>query len=448
MNELLAFMRSRLVEVALLTAASAALFSTVVYGFHVDDELRALWPAIIGLPLVLNLYFTAISYTPRSVIGGAIGFTVGFGAVAAIVSSVCGHAFFYDEYGNTGFYLLLGTVTTLLGFLMTRRKALMFVYAVGGCFTCGLIQFLYMNNLVFQAVVFIVSAVALCIVCSNRLQDKRIASGDVKRWQYLVCGLGVACAAVALASAVFMLVVVPLDPPAREIKLVTEYYALETVHVRGEKRVEHQEDDSLVSDSLKDGDKLTNLENGQTQEVYGGQSGDVGVGDSNTTDPGSKDYNTSVFGDSTSAIDYFHELSRLLYVVPVLLLVVLAAFLVKLLLRRRRFRAMCALPARSSIAAFYRFFSERLPLLGIMRNESSTPFEHARSISNAVGLLERNAEGATFMKLTQAYCSCMYGKCEPSDEELDCCKKLYRVFYGNARKLIGPARYFRRFFRL
>ena len=448
MNEFAAFMRSRIIEIALLTVASAALFSTVTYGFHIDGELRASWPAIVGLPLLLNVYFASISYTPRSAVVGSVAFVVAYGLLSAAVSAACGHAFFYDEYGNIGFYILLGTITTLVGYVMTRRKTLVFAYAIGGCFTCALVQFLYVNALVVQDIVFLLAAISLCVVCTNRMQSNRIAADDVPPWQYLACGLGVSALAVALATAVFFLVVVPINPPAHELKLVTKYYALETVHVRGEQRVEHQEDDSLVSNDQVDGDRQTNLENDQTEEVSGGKSGAAGDDDPGGDSFGSQSFNTSVFGESTEAIDYFHELSRLLFAVPALVLAVVAAVLAKIALRKRRYRKMRALPAGESIVAFYRFFNDRFGKLGIRRAEGATPFEFARNASSTTSLLENGAEGSTFMQLTEAYCGCVYGNADPHEDDLDCCANLYGVFYRNARHLIGPAGYAKRFFRL
>ena len=87
MNEFAAFMRSRIIEIALLTVASAALFSTVTYGFHIDGELRVSWPAIVGLPLLLNVYFASISYTPRSAVVGSVAFVVAYGLLSAAVSA-------------------------------------------------------------------------------------------------------------------------------------------------------------------------------------------------------------------------------------------------------------------------------------------------------------------------------------------------------------------------
>lgn len=448
MSEFLTFMRGRVVEMVLLTVAAAALFSTVTYGFHVEDQLRAAYPAIILLPLCLTAYFTAISYTPRSVIVGSIAFAVAFGIVAAVLGAASGHAFFYDEYGNIGFFVLIGTVVTVLGHVLTRRRALCFVYAVGGCFTCGLVQFLYLNGLLVQALVFLLDAVCLCVVCVNRVASKGIAADDVPPWRFLGVGAAVAGVSVLLAAAVFALVVVPLNPPAREIKLFTEYFALETVHVRGEQMVEHKEDEEQVSNVEAEDDKQTNEVNDGSEDVTGELTGGGSQGSAQGGDAGGQGYSITGFGRGTAAVDFPDDPWTWLLVIPILLLLVAGTIACKLLLRRRRHRRMLALPARERALAYYRFFDKRLPLLGVTRARASTPLEHAGETSATVGLLERDAEGATYLDLARTYSACAYGAAVPTEDELEEGERLYRVFFRNARRLVGAPRYLTRFFRL
>lgn len=453
-------MRGRLVEVLLLTIASAMLFSTVTYGFHIEDSLRTAYVAIIAIPLALTIYFTAISYSPRSIIVGSIAFVVAFGVASVALGAMTGHAFFYDEYGNVGFFLLLGVLTTTVGYVMTRRKVPCIVYAVGGCFTCGLIQFLYVNDLVVQAIVFLADAICLCVVCVNRVASKRIASDDVPAWRFMATGVGIAAIAVVFACAVFALVIAPLDPPGQEIKIFTEYFALETVHVRGDKAVEHKENDDLVSNEEEQGDKQTNESNDNTEDVSGDYADDSQTGDAGDDDFGGSGSNVTGFGESTQAVSYLNESARWLLAIPLILLLVIMLFVGKLALRRYRYRKMVALPARERVVAFYVFFDKRLPKLGIHRDVAATPYEHVNNVASTLSLLERDAAGATYLQLTQAYCECVYGNDAPGAHEetngaseqdsltVDCCQNLYKVFYRNARKLVGIPRYLLLFFRL
>lgn len=448
MSEFGAFMRGRLAEVIVLTVASAALFSTVTYGFHVEDSLRGAYAALVLLPLLLTLYLAAISYSPKTVVVGSIALVVAFGVVAVAMSAFSGHAFFYDEYGNVGFFVMLGTVVTVLGYVMTRRKALAYLYAVGGCFACGLVQFLYRNGLVVQLLLFILAAGVLCVVCANRAESRRIATDAVPVRQYLACGAGIVGISLLAACAVFALVVFPLNPPAQELKLITKYYSLETVPVRGEQAVEHKENDELVSQNEVEGDKQTNLENDSTEEVTGDQSDDSSVGNEGEGVFGSQGFNISGFGEETTASDYFNELARWLFVVPLVLLVLAAVILAKVLLRRHRLKTIAALPVRERVQAFYHFFDRRLPTLGVPRDTTATPLEHAQASANTVSLLEQGAQEATFLQLAQAYCSCVYGGATPSEADASCGARLAAVFYKNARRFAGRAKYGRLFFRL
>lgn len=450
MSEFAQFMRRRLPELILLTITSAALFSTITFGFHIEDALRANWPVIILLPLCIELYLTAVSYSPRSAALGSLGFVLIVGVAVVGAGSASGHAFFYDEYGNLGFFVLLGAIVTALGHALTRRKTGALLYAACGCFTCAVIEFLYTNGLLAQLLVFLVAAIPLCVVCFTRQESKVIAQDDSSSPRILATGAGIGVVALAVSCAIFALVIAPLNPPAQEIKLVTEYYALETVHVRGMQTVKHKENDELISNNEEESDKQTNKENDNIEEIHGDQSNDAAVGQQGQDDFGSSGYSITGFGESTQASDYLadQKLTFLLGVALVLLLIAASIF-TKLALRARRYRKMTALPPVQQVQAFYRFFDKRFALLGIERNPASTPLEHAENSKDTAMLLEANApEGASFATLAKSYSSCTFGNAQPDDAALDCCKGLYGVFYKNVRSFLGLARYLARFFKL
>ena len=131
------------------------------------------------------------------------------------------------------------------------------------------------------------------------------------------------------------------------------------------------------------------------------------------------------------------------------LFVIVVVIAIRRLLRRRRYNKMLALPPAASLKAFYLFFDKRLGLLGVKRNVSATPLEHANNVSASVAPLEQGAQDdANYTQLAQAYSACAFGNVSPSDEALACCKNLYAVFYKNARTYLGSTRYLLCFFKL
>ncbi|MDO4501695.1 MAG: hypothetical protein Q4D06_00790 [Coriobacteriia bacterium] len=423
------FLLQRLPELLFLTVASSALFSTLTFGFHVDDAVRANYALIVGWSFVLALALTLASYSPRTVVAGGVGYAVaGMGAVFA-ASAMSGHSPFDEVYGNLGSVLLLGFVCATLTYLLTRRRGTAVLYVVLGAFTCVLIQFLYGNGLLVRFVIFLVAALALLVRSSQQAAGKTLAQGAVSRLSALAVGAGLCLAAAVLSLGVWFVVVAPLNPPALELKLITRYYALEEVRVSGFEQYEHKINEQLKTDREKDGDRQTNKENSNEKD------------DGNAKDQGSQGFQLTGFDDPAGAVRYWVESPWWPLVVLGVILLVVLVIAAKKALRARRFKRMRALPADDQVKAFYFFFQKRFQKLGLVKEPASSPYAYACDNATAYAPFEAGAGGATYKELAHMYCDVVYGQHLPSESELQVCADLYGVFYKNVCAYVGKPKY-------
>lgn len=441
MDSVKAFARARVVELVFLLAASSALFSTVTFGFHVDDALRANVALIVGWSALVLVALASASYSPRSVaVGIPVIAVAGFGGMTA-VSLAQGFGLFDDAYGNLGFFLLLGFLCALFTHLGTRRKGLALAYLVLGVMTCALVQFLYENSLVAQMLVYLLAGVALYVLAAQRAA---VGSGGDAPQRLSVLGAGAVLCVVAagLACAVFFAGIAPLNPPTHDLKLITKYYALEEVHVSGLQEIEHKQDADKRSDETDDGDDTTNRTDDESEEAQGDQSANDEVGANGEQDLGSQGIAITGFDEATGAVRYFITFPYWLLALLGAALLVALTIAAKRLVRWRRFERMRALPPREAVVVFYLFFEGRLARLGVKRPETLTPLEHARQNASQYAPFEEGAEGASYYHLAQGYCACVYGAGVPDERVPQECEQLYRVFYRNACRQVGKVRYF------
>lgn len=441
MGSISSFVKDRAFELLFLVAASSALFSTFTFGFHVEDSLRHNWLLIIGWTFLLMVFFILSSYSLRNLVIGSAGICVAGVGAMAVVSASSGFSLLDDAYGNLGFFLLIGFATAALSYLGTRRKGLAVAFLVVGAISCAFVQFLYLNNLVVQLLVYCIAAVALYVLAAQRA-GIRIEEGAFQHLSVLGTGAVLCLIAALCACAVFFLVIVPLNPPAQELKIITKYYALEEVHVSGLEEIEHKEDVDKKSDQTKDGQDETNRMNEEAEEIKGDHSTDDEAGNNGDGATTSQGISITGFDQETGALRYFIEIPYWTIALIALLLVFALAVGLKEFLRRRRFKKMRSLPPQQALPAFYFFFVKRFARFGIEKPAALTLIEHASQNASLYMPFEEGVEGATYYQLADQYCRCVYGGQSPDLAAVDACERLYRAFYRNACKSMGRIRYF------
>lgn len=448
MHKLLDHLKGRLPEIILLAAASAALFSTALYGFHTTDAVRTDTALIILWPAVLTVILMLLSYSPKTVSIGGVAYVAVAVIALAIYAAVSGVNPLSDSYDNAAFPFLLGFIIASVSHLCTRKRSLCLLFTIGGCLICAVIQFLYLNGLVIQTVVFLLAAGALCIYRVYRVRVNIVAKGDVTRPQAMLTGLVLIAVPLAIGCAIFFGVIAPLNPPAAELKLFTQEYALEEVHVSGDISVEHKTNKDLKSSNAEDAQDTTNKANKDTDKknIDASMNGAAANAGNAKQDTGTS---ADGFGDPAGLLHYLF--GSLWWLAPIVIVLLCIAFIIggKLLLRKRRVNRIEALQPGKRMVAYQVFFDRRMAIIGRKRPEASTLLEYAHEHATDMAPFEANAPNqATYLQLAQEAAACSYGNAIPSEQACQVPRDLYSVFYKNLRKLVGLPKYLLLFFRI
>ena len=441
------FLKQRWAEYLFLVAAASMLLCTCTHGFHVDPDLRTNYPVIVVYQAALLACWQLACYSKRTAIAGT-ALTFAAAALALLVANASVETGVFDEsYDNPCVFYILGFVTALFTHLMARRRALSIAYVVLGCFICALIEYLYENGLVVQMALFALAATGIVVMKTYRRAVPKIGPDDVPPHSAGLAALLACAAVVALAGGIYAVAIAPLDPPHLEVKLFTRYYALEEIHVNGQRSVEYQENPDLVSSDAEDSDLNSNISDGQTEDATGNNSTDDDIGQDDSENAGTQGSTLDGFGEALGGLKYFISWPVWLLVIGVLVLVVALSIVLKRLLRKRRYERMLRLPPAQQVVAFQRFFDQRLERFGMQRPRGLTPLEYAKANTASMAPYTDGAQyPASYVLLAESVCAVTYGNAEPDEEELLNCRNLYAVFYRNCHRQAGHIAYARKFY--
>ncbi|MCD8316414.1 MAG: hypothetical protein LUB61_03285 [Eggerthellaceae bacterium] len=237
---------------------SLSLCYVIFDGFYVDPELQySIIPAIGVIICLLGLYF--ITQSRKTMFIGGICYGVAV-IIVWIISAALTPAdtLFIDYESNYLIYWMIITLTPTLTFLITRTHAGSIIMFVVGSFLLAFLQLFYDRYPIGWTIIFILTSLALVIY--KNYQGSLRSSAGVERVRFLPGFLVSICSvvvSVGLAVAVWFLIIAPLNPQAADIKLITEYRALETVQVRGTSDLYQTPNLDLTSDVTSEDSRTT-----------------------------------------------------------------------------------------------------------------------------------------------------------------------------------------------
>ena len=417
--------------------------------FFVNANLQFNPVALIALPIpfLLALFFAA--YSRRTVIAGAVLVValLVVGCIGAFALSG-GATMFEDAEDNPVNFVVIMGLTTIVVFLMTRRRWLSRVFFVVAVVDICFVEFMYKQGYWYALVIALVAAGAMVVYRNYRsnladtsVESVSFTSAFAVGAVYALCLVGVACA-------VFFALIAPLHPPAAEIKLFTRYMNYEQVEMTG------VGDKSTTDDK----DNTTNQTNEQLRQS-GQQPKDEGEQEQeqeaqmNPLDALGLGALSDLAQDAAKALqDLFNFLLENPVFIPPFVLLVLAVlaspYAIKKLLRKRWYDKTCAMAPSACVERFYAFFLKRFRLLKVRKADSSTLQEFAADAGGALAEFAQNEQHVGFGELTEIYSRAAYGKLEPSEQELSMYRAFYAHFYKAFVQESGRFRYMLRFFRI
>jgi hypothetical protein len=422
-------------------AVACSLARTIAEGFYVAEDLSANMPLLTGVCAGVTAWLFIGAYSRRLAVIIIVLSVLGVGA-AMFAARSSGVDVFSDTETNPYIYFAILILSAAGTFLLSRTKAgCIVLFAAGALLLCG-IRFLYEQNHLAEFIVFLVGAATLYALRSYRrnMSDAKTAKprfGIMAGTAALVFVL-----TMALGTAAFYGVVKPLDPPARELKLITHYMSLETLERLGIADRIPELDENMTSDKINDDKKNAKPGTDKKEKLPDGVKNDK-KDDKDKDDPSALDSsNNPLF----RVIKYLSD-NNLWFLIPVIIAAALAAaILIKKIRRRRWLAALAGKPEREQILIMYRWYMKKLQIMKIRRAPDATLYQFVRDASPA---LKRFAsQGADFGELTQIYVKSCYGEEPASGEEVEKYRSFHQVFYKNCLGYLGRFSYMVRFFGL
>ncbi len=434
-------------EYLLLAASACALSYTLLDFFYIASWLQhGPVPAIAAFALTAALI--ALAYNKRAAkLGGACY------AAALVAVLVTGGALsegnpFDDAETSYFFFAAVIAIAPTLAFLLTRKRGLAVLYFLLGVAACSLVQFLYGFDELAWALVFLVAGLALVIYKNYQLCVRNAAS--VRKISF-AAGFGVALASVGVAclvgAGVWFGIIAPLDPGAVQVKLITEYRALETKQVVGTSDVYQVPNFDITSSKTNDEERTTdNIKLDDKGRAVPAQFNDDAA---NQDEEKSGSFTGIDITSPQELFDFENNTPRAVTALLILLLipaVIIAYFVGRRVHRARRLARIRRLEPSQQIQQLYPFLVDRMARVGIAMPAGSTPLDYARNNASSMEPFAAQA-GVTFTQLTEFFVAVAYGKDQASQAQADSFAAFYRGFWKAARKYLGSFKYLTRSFR-
>ena len=242
--------------------------------------------------------------------------------------------------------------------------------------------------------------------------------------------LTVATVVILLTTGVFFGIVKPLDPPTRDLKLITKLMSFDILELLGVSTTQEVKDPDMDDEQDDDEPPEDQEEEKEDEEE-----------DEQDEEENKKESDEKI---DASTISY-DDRNYLPFIVTALILLALAApFVVKYVLRTRRKRRLNGLDPNNQAAFVYDFFLRRFQKLGYGKTDSATILEYAEQQE---GFLQNftTEDGTTFEQITDIYNRHLYSGEPVSPEEASRFIAMYDSFYKNAKAFLKTPKYIRKF---
>lgn len=383
--------------------------------------------AIVTAAVMVVMFL--IGYNKRNAIVGGVGW-----GIALVVWVIYLRANdLIDLSGETdetipAFWTIVLFGSTVV-YLLTRSKKILYAAAPVGLLFCGAFRFLEYPVSVPGLFLLVIGILLEILYLVYRDSLLNASYGNFNLRHFVVQSIAIATVVTLLASGVFYGIVKPLDPPTRDLKLITRLMSFDILELLGvsstQELKEPDKDDQDNDEPEEEKEKEEEEKEDQEEEQNRESQEDV----------------------SASTVSYDEEKTPPYWIAPLVLLLLGTPFAVKYGLRFRRRRRLNGLDASNQAAFIYDFFLKRFQKLGFGKADSATIQEYAEQQE---GFLQNfmAEDGTTFEEISEIYNHFLYSKVPVTGEEASRFLAIYDSFYKNARAFVGHWKYLWKFWTL
>lgn len=315
-------------------------------------------------------------------------------------------------------------------YLLTRSRKILFGAAPIGLLFCAAFKFLEYPVSVLGLFILIIAVILeiLYLVYKDSLLTADYGNYTIRH--FLEQSIAIVTVVVMLSSGVFYGIVKPLDPPTRDLKLITKLMSFDILELLGVastqevKDPNQGEEDQDEEEPPEEKEEEKDDEENEQNEEENKQESDEKI--------------------SAQTMSYNEKDYTVYWVTALIILLLAAPFVIKYVLRSRRRRRLNGLDASNQAAFVYDFFLDRLKKLGVGKADSQTILEYAEQQE---GVLESFTaeDGTTFEEMTELYNYHLYSKLPIKTEDAAKFVAMYDSFYKNAKAFVGTWRYIHKF---
>lgn len=398
--------------------------------FLIRDSYLTNYGLIAAVTVAVTAIMFVIGYNKKTMIGGAAAWVVAF--LVWVIYLRANDLIDLSEGADEtipAFWTILLFGTAVI-YLLTRSRKILYFAAPIGLLFCAAFKFLEYPVSV-PGLFLLVAAVILellFLVYKDSLMSATYGNYNIRH--FMTQSVAICTVVVMLATGIFYGIVKPLDPPTRDLKLITKLMSFDILELLGVASTQEVKDPNQGDEDQEEDEPPEEKEEEKEDEE----------------DEQNEDENTQESDEKINAQTMsYDERDYTAYIVTALILLALAApFIIKYALRARRKRRLNGLDANNQAAFVYDFFLNRLKKLGVGKADSQTILEYA---DQQEGVLENfmARDGTTFEEMTDIYSRHLYSKADITPSEAKKFVAMYDSFYNNAKSFLGTWRYIRKF---
>ena len=433
-------------ECILCSLAAAGLSANIYNGFDMNDTLSFIFPAVWGITLVLIFAIYMLCYNRISKIaGGCAGIMV---LLALILYAQATHPFNSEETQSNGIFIIVLFASAVICFFITRIKVGCFILLAAGNLIIAAEVFLQFGLSVWGYIAFLFASCGLIFVYEFRKIRQRRDDESSLTARYTLQIAVIVGTALAAAAAIAMLVLVPLNLPTQEIKLIQELRSMEVVQKVGVAIFEQTLDEDSSSNNDVEDQKLSNdQEEPEEESIEENESSEEETANVDTPpDTGSGTGENEQGEETAQAIKYDRTDITWIVIAAAVILLIAASIAARKISRKRWYKRICALPRDEGIIELYRFFLKRLRIVKVSMTRGLTLEEYARVSRKFVEPFIYGEE--TFKIMTDVYERVYYGSGQASEDEWQLFDNAYKEIYDNIYDEVGKWRYLLLFYRI
>ena len=315
-------------------------------------------------------------------------------------------------------------------YLLTRSRKILFGAAPIGLLFCAAFKFLEYPVSVPGLFILIIAIILeiLYLVYKDSLLSADYGNYTIRH--FLEQSIAIVTVVVMLSTGVFYGIVKPLDPPTRDLKLITKLLSFDILELLGVASTQEVKDPNQGDEDQDEEEPPEEKEEEKDDEE-----------NEQDEDENKQESDEKISAQTMS----YNEKDYTVYWVTALIILLLATpFVIKYVLRTRRRRRLNGLDANNQAAFVYDFFLDRLKKLGVGKADSQTILEYAEQ-QEAVLENFTAEDGTTFEEMTELYNYHLYSKLPVRPEDAKKYMAMYDSFYKNAKAFTGTWRYIRKF---